>query len=154
MLTKSFQRYWWAKNSVDWLHKKHNWSHPNQKVSLRFYLSLMIIAYKKIRYPLTTSRDVDDQRILHSDWFRAICTITGEPDFSQRCNFCRIIKMQKIKKNCISDISWPLRSKMQIIHAVSYTVFFLPGFVNCFLSNFHCRPYYFFNYLFYFTFVF
>ena len=34
-----------------------------------------------LRYRLIPSRNIDDQRILQSDWLRAFCVITVEPDF-------------------------------------------------------------------------
>ena len=57
----------------------------------------MTISVQNLRYLLTPPRDVVDQRDLHSDWLRAFCAgeteneRIGEPDFSEKCSFCRII---------------------------------------------------------------
>ena len=57
----------------------------------------MTISVQNLRYLLTPPRDAVDQRDLHSDWLRAFCIgeteneRTGEPDFSEKCSFCRII---------------------------------------------------------------
>ena len=41
---------------------------------------------------LIPSRDIDDQRTLPSDWLTAFQATAEKKDFSQICDFCRIIK--------------------------------------------------------------
>ena len=47
---------------------------------------------KNLRYHLIAFRDIDNQRILQSNWLRAFYAITGKPDFFQKGAFCRIMK--------------------------------------------------------------
>ena len=48
-------------------------SHPTKSDSLTSYLPFMVISmYKILRYRLIPSRDIDNQRILESDWKRQI----------------------------------------------------------------------------------
>ena len=54
----SFLKYCWSKNLAIWLDKKHNWPHPTKNRNPRCYLHLIL------------SRDIDDQKILLSDWRR------------------------------------------------------------------------------------
>ena len=68
-----------------------------KKVAPDSTFPLRLSPCKNLRYLLTPPRDVVDQRDLHSDWSRAFCAgkienqRTREPDFSQKCSFCRII---------------------------------------------------------------
>ena len=82
----SFQRNWWSKNPAIWLDES---GHTQPKVVVWdatlpwWFISLQT----NIRYRLVPSRDVDNHRILQSDWLRAFWTTTEEPNFSQTCSF-------------------------------------------------------------------
>ena len=66
----SFLWYCWSENPAIWLKVRHNWPGPTKNDRLRSYLCLMryLSLPKKLRYHLIPSRDIDNQRILLSDW--------------------------------------------------------------------------------------
>ena len=64
------QIYWWSKNSATCLNDRHNWPNPNKSGSLILPSIAGYLQAKNIWYSLIPSRDIDDQRILRSDWTR------------------------------------------------------------------------------------
>ena len=64
---------------------------PKATVSVATYLY-----EKNPRHHLISSRDIDDQIILQSDWTRTFYPITCEPEFSQIWGLNRKIENQKI----------------------------------------------------------
>ena len=56
---------------------------PKQKYQSRSLLSLDDYLHtKNHRYGLVSSRGIDDQKMLQSDWLTGFWAITEEPDFS------------------------------------------------------------------------
>ena len=53
---------------------------------------------QNLRDRLIPSRDIDDQRILQSDWLRSFQATTEEPSFFQTCGFHRIMKNTDVQK--------------------------------------------------------
>ena len=78
----------------------HGWVHlaiPAKSNSLSRYLSVVIIFMQKnLRHHLIPSRDIDDPRILQSDWMRTFYPITCEPESSQIWGLDRKIENQKL----------------------------------------------------------
>ena len=72
ILIDSFQRYWWSKNSAIWLDQRYTWPNQTKSGSGRHFLPLMTNDYlhAKLRYHLALSPNIDDQRILQTDWTR------------------------------------------------------------------------------------
>ena len=66
----SMQIYWWSKNSATCLNDTHNWPNPNRSGSLILPSIAGYLQEKNLWYSLIPSRDIDDQRILQSDWTR------------------------------------------------------------------------------------
>ena len=67
----------------------------------------------------TPSRDINNQRILQSDWPRAFWPKTRQPEFSQTCGFRRMIENHNIfhLRTLWTNISWlnfSLKSKNPI----------------------------------------
>ena len=65
----SFQKYWWSNNPAIWLDERHIWSHSTNSSSLRGYF--FDLHAKNLRDWFAPSRDIENQRILPSDWLRA-----------------------------------------------------------------------------------
>ena len=70
----------------------------------------MIFSMKKSTISIDSSRDIDDQRILQSEWLRTFWAITEDTFFFQICSFCRI------KKNVVIHQWWCLESAPSLMH--------------------------------------
>ena len=66
----SFLRYWWRKNPAIGLVKKNNWPHPTKRYSQMLPLLDDYLHAKCLWECWISSRYIDDQRILQSDWTR------------------------------------------------------------------------------------
>ena len=66
----SFQRYWWSKNPTIWLDKRHNWPHAPKISRPGCYLPLLTISLQKSIDCWISSRHIDDQKVLKSNWTR------------------------------------------------------------------------------------
>ena len=68
----SSQKYSLSKNPTIWLYERHTWLHPTKSGGLEYYFPLMTLFMqkKKKTYQLTLSEEIDDKRILKSDYTR------------------------------------------------------------------------------------
>ena len=66
-LVDSLKIYWWSNIPAIWLNERHNWPHWKLLVSDAAF-PWWLTPCKKLGYHLIHSRDIDDQRILQSDW--------------------------------------------------------------------------------------
>lgn len=66
-----FLRYWWSRNLAIWLGKKDTTNQTQTKVVASYFtFTWWLTSCKKLRYCFVILRDIDNQRILLSDWKR------------------------------------------------------------------------------------
>ena len=59
-----------VKKSWNLIGKRYPWPHPSKSGSNRSTFPWWLSQWKKLRYQLTLSKNIDDQKVLESDWTR------------------------------------------------------------------------------------